>query len=311
VRARADVIAVAHTADDVVEGVVLHLLRGCGIAGLRGVPPRRGNVIRPMLDVWRREVIGFLESRGVAALEDSSNRDETYARVRVRTRLLPALEQSSPGMSERLHRIASRANRWNELLQAGSPRSADDGLVERVAISTAPQPFAVEALRRLYVKAGGEEPALSRRQYKAMLALSRREAPGELSLPGGFVYRAGYEHIEIVRIHTPAQSSAARLRVRRCHDATHPVTATRAHLKSSGEIRVGRRTPGLRMRPIGGRGTRKLQDILVDAKVPRWERDRLPLVFVGDRLAWVPGIAVDRDVAAVPGQPCAEVRLEV
>ena len=58
-----------------------------------------------------------------------------------------------------------------------------------------------------------------------------------------------------------------------------------------------------------GAGTRKLQDILVDAKVPRSERDALPLVFVGETLAWVPGIALDRSLLAQPGEPCVAVYL--
>jgi tRNA(Ile)-lysidine synthetase-like protein len=63
------------------------------------------------------------------------------------------------------------------------------------------------------------------------------------------------------------------------------------------------------MRPLGGRGTRKLQDIFVDARVPREERDGWPLVFAGDRLAWVPGIAVDADHAAGPGEEAQHVAI--
>src|SRR5207245_9024517 len=62
-------------------------------------------------------------------------------------------------------------------------------------------------------------------------------------------------------------------------------------------LRVACRGPGLRMRARGGRGTRKLQDIFVDARVPREERDAWPLVFAGDRLVWIPGLAVDADLA--------------
>jgi tRNA(Ile)-lysidine synthetase-like protein len=63
------------------------------------------------------------------------------------------------------------------------------------------------------------------------------------------------------------------------------------------------------MRPVGGPGSRKLQDILVDARVPRHLRDRLPLVFAEDRLVWVPGVAVDADAVALPGEWCQHVSL--
>jgi tRNA(Ile)-lysidine synthetase-like protein len=75
------------------------------------------------------------------------------------------------------------------------------------------------------------------------------------------------------------------------------------------DLRVGFRQPGLRMRPSGGTGSRKLQDILVDARVPREERDSWPLVFAGDRLAWVPGIALDADLAGVAGEPTLHVAI--
>jgi tRNA(Ile)-lysidine synthetase-like protein len=63
------------------------------------------------------------------------------------------------------------------------------------------------------------------------------------------------------------------------------------------------------MRPAGGRGSRKLQDILVDARVPREDRDSWPLVFAGDRLAWVPGIAVDSDLRSAKGEPALHVSI--
>jgi len=59
----------------------------------------------------------------------------------------------------------------------------------------------------------------------------------------------------------------------------------------------------LRLRPLGGSGSRKLQDVFVDARVPREDRDGWPLVFAGDKLAWVPGLAVDAELASRPGEP--------
>jgi tRNA(Ile)-lysidine synthase len=78
-----------------------------------------------------------------------------------------------------------------------------------------------------------------------------------------------------------------------------------AHLKAGLALTLGFRRPGMRMHLRGG--TRKLQDVFVDARVPREERDSWPLVLSGDRLAWVPGVAVDDQLAARPGEPAAHV----
>src|SRR5256885_1326353 len=105
---RADVVALAHTADDLIEGAALHMLRGCGLAGFRGMPARRGHHVRPFLGVWRRDVREFLEQRGVVAYEDPANVDTRFARVRARLLILPSLERDRPGILRRLHRSEER-----------------------------------------------------------------------------------------------------------------------------------------------------------------------------------------------------------
>ncbi|MGH7763376.1 MAG: tRNA lysidine(34) synthetase TilS, partial [Candidatus Dormibacteraceae bacterium] len=108
-----------------------------------------------------------------------------------------------------------------------------------------------------------------------------------------------------MQITRPAAAAAMpRLEVMACAGCADQQVA---HLRRGLDLRVGFRTPGLRMRPVGGRGTRKLQDIFVDSRIPREERDTWPLVFAGDRLAWVPGIAVDADHGGVPGQASVHV----
>ena len=286
VDAGAEVVALAHTADDVVEGVVIHLLRGCGIAGLRGMPARRGHFVRPLLNVWRKDVLAFLDERGLEAYADPANQDLRFARARVRHVILPSLERDRPGITGRF-------------LGAAMAAAAYQAMAER-----APTP--VEKLKALYAEAGGPQPGLSRRHLEAMLSVSKPGRGGRgVDLPGGLRFRIVGELMQIVRAHPPSPLPP-RLHAIECSGCDE---AGAAHLRAGLPLRLGYRTPGLRMRPVGGRGSRKLQDIFVDARVPREERDAWPLVFAGDRLAWIPGVALDADAAGRRGQPGLHVTI--
>ena len=303
IEAAAPVVALGHTADDVVEGVVLHLLRGCGIAGLRGMPARRGAFVRPLLSVWRHEVVDFLARRGVVALEDPANANTAYARVRVRREILPRLERDQPGIRRRFHAVARRASAIQESIEQEAAGALQSGSLTRSAVARTTEPVGAELMRLLYVRAGGAQPALSRAHLKSMLRLAQPGRGGRgIDLPGGLRLRIVGETMEIVASTTatdrrtrPGQGVIHVTRCAGCEDADA------AHLHAGLDLRLGFRTPGLTMRPRGGRGTRKLQDIFVDARVPREERDAWPLVFAGDRLAWVPGVAVDADLSSPPG----------
>ena len=300
--AGADVVAVGHTADDLVEGAILHLMRGSGLAGLRGMPARRGVFVRPLLSVWRRDVLDFLSRRGIDALEDPANANTAYARVRVRREILPALEQTRPGIGRRFYAAAQQAARLQERLSEEAGGVFNAGALSRAAVAGASPTVGAEVMRQLYTRGGGVEPALSRAHLKSMLRLARPGRGGRgVDLPGGLRLRIVGETMEIVRNRTTeagSGSSSPRLHVVDCPGCDDRQAA---HLNAGLALRLGFRTPGLTMRPRGGRGTRKLQDIFVDARVPREERDSWPLVFAGDRLAWVPGVAVDTDLSSPAG----------
>lgn len=113
-RFHAQAVAVGHTADDQVETVLMHLLRGCGISGLKGMPPRalpnvwsqRIPLVRPLLAVWREEVLAYCADHGLQPVFDRSNLDTTYYRNRLRHELIPYLETYNPSVRKALWRMA-------------------------------------------------------------------------------------------------------------------------------------------------------------------------------------------------------------
>jgi tRNA(Ile)-lysidine synthase len=292
--------ALGHTADDLVEGVLLHLLRGAGLAGMRGMPARRGPFVRPLLGCWRTDVEAYLAERGVEPVRDPSNRDLRYARVRVRIQLLPRLEADRPGLTRRLHRAALSAARMQAQLEAGAAQlvGSQGQPVSLRALREAGPATRAETFRMLYGAVTEKRPGLDRRHLAALARLVVAGRSGDaIDLPGGIRARRGYEVLEV----TPAILSAPPVFTLRTRPCDGCASGTAAHFRSGATLQLGARRPGLRMRPLPGGRTRKLQDILVDAKVPRHLRDSLPLVFADGELAWVPGVALDSRWASPNG----------
>ncbi|MBW2170623.1 MAG: tRNA lysidine(34) synthetase TilS, partial [Deltaproteobacteria bacterium] len=105
----ADKIALGHHADDSAESILIHLLRGTGPLGLVGIPPvRDGRIIRPLIDLTRKEILAYLERHGLEYVLDRSNLDTDYLRNRIRHQLLPLLrEEYNPNMVDALNRLGS------------------------------------------------------------------------------------------------------------------------------------------------------------------------------------------------------------
>lgn len=304
-KAGAGTVAIAHTADDLVEGVALHLLRGCGLSGFRGMPARRGHYVRPLLGVWRSEVVEFLRQRNVVAYEDPANIDPNFARVRARLHLLPALERDRPGILRRFHAAALNVARWQQSAADQAAAALESGPLTVAGIGRMPEAVAVEALKLVYARAGGPEPGLSRAHFESMFRVAQPGRGGRgVDLPGGLRFRIVGGLMQVVG--RSSDQASPQIEVTNCSGCDDPHAA---HLRAGLHLRVGHRRPGLRLRPTGGSGTRKLQDIFVDARVPREERDRWPLVFAGEKVAWVPGIALDADAAIAPGKAGVHVTL--
>jgi tRNA(Ile)-lysidine synthetase-like protein len=220
----------------------------------------------------------------------------------VRLQLLPRLEHDRPGISRRILSAARRAAELQSELEAQVsallPRPEP---VSLAALTAAPPAVRAEVVRRMYREFTGRSPALSAHHHAAIAALIERGHSGDgLDLPANVRIQRGYQHVEMIGMLHESATPDHRLEQRPCHGCGE---SGAAHFLPGTDLTLGYRSPGLRMRPLPSGRLRKLQDILVDAKVPRRERDALACVFAGGDLAWVPGVALDARWAAAPGNP--------
>jgi tRNA(Ile)-lysidine synthase len=164
-------ILTAHTADDQVETLLLHLARGSGLAGLRGIAERRGRLVRPLLEARRADLRQALDAAGIVYRNDPSNADETFARNRARADLVPALERLHAGAIPSVSRLARLLADDDDLLDAiASAALADrrrpDGLVDW---SDPPAP----ALARRVLRLAAGDPAPAAERIDALDAAAR------------------------------------------------------------------------------------------------------------------------------------------
>jgi tRNA(Ile)-lysidine synthase len=310
----ADRIATGHTADDQAETVLLNLLRGAGPSGLAGIPPVRGDIIRPLLGVSRAEVREYCAAAGLSYREDRSNLDRRYTRNRIRHETMPALQQIQPNLTATLCRLAeimrSEDEYLDSLLPAGQAQ-VQEGEVSLPLAELAALPVALQRrrVRGALAAVKGDDRDLEFERIEAVLEMARRGETGAvIELPGGLAARRGYGELVIRKGESEAApkgewglSTRRRiclselgliLTVEPGEDTSlsdDPNVAVLDADRLQGELRVRLWQPGDRFVPLGLSEPVKLQDFFVNAKVPRVRRHRLPIVESGGEIVWVVG----------------------
>ena len=303
--------AAAHTASDQAETVLYRLAVSPGSRALHGIEPRRGRLVRPLLEVTRGEVREYLQTRGLDWREDPSNADRRFARARLRHDVLAELRELSPAVERTIAETARQLREEGELVE----RAADEALEELGSGPAVPldelrgRPAAVRrlVLRRLAERAAGEGPRpLSRREAEEILALGGHGTKS-LDLGGGLRAVAEYGTIRFTRareapapdpvtLPIPGHVRFGDWEIEATLSAPGDVAVSASALGDSATVRAWRE--GDRMRPVGLGGSKSLQDLFTDRKVPRALRRGLPVVEAAGGIVWVAGVAVDERFAA-------------
>ncbi len=321
----ASFIATAHHADDQAETVLLRLLFGSSLDGLGAMSPVRGQLVRPVLGCRRTELRSTLNGSGLAPVSDPTNSDPASPRNAVRSRLLPYLEAREPGTADMLCRLAAAARQANRRIERtiepmlgmkrldGRWRQEPCGIAfDRQIFVNLPESLLAPALALLHRRAGAPYPASAAarrellRQVRAGTELGCDCGDGwrwegdrgqvrlarQASFPGRFTYN--------LTVPGSVDISELDLRVRLTRGKVAPwmfsgrIDRTGLAGVDLGACRVlvRNRRPGDRMQPLGSSKRRRLKDLLIDRRVPRQQRDLLPLLVIDDEIAWVPGVTI-------------------
>lgn len=327
-RVGADWLVTAHHYDDQVETILLRALRGTAPAGLAGIAARtRGGVVRPLLPFTHAALEGYVRERGLTTYEDPANRDAQHLRSWLRHTILPALEgrlgaQLRSDLS-RLGKAAARDRRaWDDAinrLPGLDLRISSGGCdVARAGLREYDDPLAVAVLRAAARRVG---LVLGPRRARRLLTLADRPSGRRLELGGGWEAEVAFDRF---RLYRPA-ATASPVAPRSTRGDVHFGGYTVQWAPSRAPQRMGRATwrtwipgdgwevrgprPGDVIEPLGGVGRRPLRRVLMEAHVPRSQRQHYPVVAVGETILWVPGIC--RSAAGLPRPGTRAVRVDV
>ncbi len=316
-------IALGHNLHDQSETIIMNLLRGSGVEGLRGiVPVREGIFIRPLLDITREEIMDFLKARSLEFRKDSSNLSTAFQRNRLRHQLIPELKKNyNPRLDEHLGRLGEIVRLEDEFINtlvwetlktwgiALGGEEYDIGIGDLLGVH--------EALQRRIVKSILESMSPQRNgiEYNHILSvinLCRYASPhGRLSLPFGIRIKRDYQKLYICKDSGSAKAGSfsyffevpgeidipeAGIRMRARYidadlvDFSKTKTAYLDYDKLAHPLEVRNFRHGDRMQPLGLRGSQKIKKVFIDRKIDTEKRMIIPMVADRMSVLWIPGI---------------------
>lgn len=320
-------VAVGHTADDQAETVLMHLIRGAGTTGMAGIPPVRKYIIRPLIQVERTSIVEYLKEKNIGHIIDSSNVYGDYTRNRIRRTLIPAIREVNPAIIETLSKTAAifrDEERYFEVLVTKAlmkliSRKTDARIELFLSPLEAMDKVIMRRVLRRAIDATRDLRGIGFVHIESVIELIRKGTPGDrLYLPGGIRAIKEYATLMLtseppVKMGTYSLPVPGELVLKEAgvylkasistEDESHHDGKNISDIwKTLGLFDADKLTFPLDIRPRkagdyfypSGFGKRKkLQDFFVDLKIPRDERERVPLIISGEDIIWIVGYRGD------------------
>jgi len=319
-------IALAHTADDQAEDILMKVLRGSGRLGLCGIPPVRDKIfIRPLIEVSRSQIERFLDQHALSYVIDSSNRDRRFLRNKIRLDLIPLLERTyNPKLKENIMQFSSilrDEEDWlqgivaQEFLKISKCHDFAKVILDVGRFLDLHRALQLRLVRKAVETVKGNLRAIGFNHILDVLKLANQMHPSKmLNLPGGLIVRRSYKHIIFEKgSKEPVDflylvSDLKPVAVKEVNqvmsfevvdynkDLNIELDNNVAYMdyhKVNFPLIIRNIRAGDKFRPLGMGGFKKIKDFLIDCKIPKNMRKFIPLLAAGDQIVWIAGLRLD------------------
>ncbi len=315
-------IATAHHSDDAVETFFLRLVRGSSLMGLQGIAAKRDYVIRPLIDCDRDRILDFLISNDFAYRIDESNLSSATDRNFIRNRVLPVLSERFPNYRQSLRRTMKLLNKENELLDRltesryvdSADETHDEIRLDLDKLFAHGAHIAARAILKALYSVSDDRTRLEEKHVTALLDLVKSGVTTfMLDLPRGITAVRQYDRLLVRRAGLYGPAGSIEESIRQPGAISLPGVGQKLTFSIKGKeavdltaashnkvyfdadlvgfpLKLRNRLPGDRFRPWGGKGSRKIKEILIDLKMPRERRENVALLLSRGEIIWMVGV---------------------
>ena len=297
-------VALAHNLDDQIETFLFRLIRGSSLEGLEGINDRRDKYIRPINEIYKSEIIDYLDTNNIPYVVDSTNLENDYTRNSIRLDLIPFIEKRyNPKFKEKINSLLNEIREVNEILEVDYSKYIFENTLSAQELINEKSFYIKGKIINYYLNKNGV--SVSRRKIENIINILSSGGSKKIKLDKSCTLIKEYDKIFVengkiaekevkeVRMTVPGEAefgsyiiSAFRETKKRDNDSSEFTT----NLKEGDELLIRGRVQGDVMIPIGMDNYKKLKEIMINSKVPKDERGKIPVILLDNEIVWAAGV---------------------
>ena len=297
-------VALAHNLDDQIETFLFRLIRGSSLEGLEGINDRRDKYIRPINEIYKSEIIDYLDTNNIPYVVDSTNLENDYTRNSIRLDLIPFIEKRyNPKFKEKINSLLNEIREVNEILEVDYSKYIFENTLLVQELINEKSFYIKGKIINYYLNKNGV--SVLRRKIENIINILSSGGSKKIKLDKSCTLIKEYDKIFVengkiaekevkeIRMTVPGEAefgsyiiSAFRETKKRDNDSSEFTT----NLKEGDELLIRGRVQGDVMIPIGMDNYKKLKEIMINSKVPKDERGKIPVILLDNEIVWAAGV---------------------
>ena len=302
IQEKANKIALAHNKDDQLETFMFRLVRGAGLEGLEGIVSKRDRYIRPISEIYKKDIVNYLDSNGIEYRIDKTNFENEFTRNSIRLDLIPFIEKRyNPKFKDRLYALIEEIREVNRALNI----NLEDYLVNGKLSIEKLQKLDRYLLRKVLLQyLYSYDIEVTRKKISGIEEILNKGGSKDISLNGNYILRKDYNYLSIIEnrerfegieekvLKIPGQIKFGDYIIEAIESdkIVYNKNNFYTNLKIGDELLVRSKQDGDRIVPMGMKNYKKVKDILINEKVPKEERENIPIVIFKNEIIWIAGV---------------------